>query len=116
MKSDMRRAVWARWIVRLVVLQGAVFFGLSEPVWLTGRVFSPDMFALLQSLVALLLALWSLERSSVVFMVFLGAISAVAASEQAISAIVTPAFALYLIFKDCEVDANNPPLLTNRHS
>ena len=114
MKSDMRRAVWARWIVRLVVLQGAVFFGLSEPVWLTGRVFSPDMFALMQSLVALLLALWSLERSSVVFMVFLGAISAVAASEQAISAIVTPAFALYLIFKDCEVDANNPPLLTNR--
>ena len=114
MKSDMRRAVWARWIVRLVVLQGAVFFALSEPVWLTGRVFSPDMFALLQSLVALLLALWSLERSSVVFMVFLGAISAIAASEQAISAIVTPAFALYLILKDCEADADNSPLLTNR--
>ena len=114
MKSDMRRAVWARWIVRLVVLQGAIFFGLSEPVWLTGRVFSPDMFALMQSLVALLLALWSLERSSVVFMVFLGAISAVAASEQAISAIVTPAFALYLIFKDCEAEDKNSPLLTNR--
>ena len=114
MKSDMRRAVWARWIVRLVVLQGAVFFGLSEPVWLAGRVFSPDMFALLQSLVALLLALWSLERSSVAFMVFLGAISAIAASEQAISAVVTPAFALYLLLKDCEMEANNSPLLTNR--
>ena len=47
-------------------------------------------------------------------MVLLGAISAIAASEQAISAIVTPAFALYLILKDCEADSNNSPLLTNR--
>ena len=114
MKSDMLRTVWGRWIVRVVVLQGALFFALSEPVWLAGRVFSPDMFALMQSLLALLLALWALERASVVCMVFLGAVSALSASEQAISAFVTPAFALYLILKECEPDEKHSALLTNR--
>ena len=114
MKSDMLRTVWGRWIVRIVVLQGALFFALSEPVWLAGRVFSPDMFALMQSLVALLFALLAVERSSIVCMVLLGAVSALSASEQAISAFVTPAFALYLILKDCAPDEKHPPLLTNR--
>ena len=113
MKSDMRRVGWGRWIVRLVTIQGTLFFVLSEPVWRAGRVFSPEMLALVLSLLVLMSVLRVVERSSAVSLVLLGMISAIAAGENILALIAPLAVVLYLIYKECEPE-DAKLLLTNQ--
>jgi hypothetical protein len=75
------RTVSGRWLIRIIIAQGAVLFACSEPVWLAGRVFSPEMFHLTLTLFAFLLTFTAIGRSSVARLIFAGAVSGALASE-----------------------------------
>ena len=47
LRMRMRRKGWSRRIVRFILLQGAIFFVCSDPVWRAGQAFSPTLLLLL---------------------------------------------------------------------
>jgi tetratricopeptide (TPR) repeat protein len=108
---DMYHSTWGRWIVRLLLMQGTLFFVASDPVWRAGRVFSPEIFTLSILIFILLTALRAFEKSSVPLMMLMGFISGVMLAETPV-ALLPPLFsALYLRWGDWEqTDPNTPPL------
>ena len=54
MRGRLLRTARYRWIVRVVLLQGAALFACSEPVWEIGQAFGPALFHLLLFLAAVL--------------------------------------------------------------
>ena len=75
LRFRMRRKGWSRRIVRFVLMQGALFFILSDPVWRAGRVFSPTMLKLVLSVAALRLLVWSLQTSRRSYAVAMAAVA-----------------------------------------
>ena len=61
--SRVMQRSWCRWIVRVVLAQGAILFVCSDPVWEVGQVFGPAMFHLILLLLAILLLMrYALNR------------------------------------------------------
>lgn len=113
MRTDMLRTVWGRWIVRLVLVQGTLFFVLSDPVWRAGRVLSPEMAALLLSMLILGFAQRSFRGAGVASLVLLGVFSGFMAAETPV-AILPPLFCgLYLRLKDWDPTTPALPPLAN---
>ena len=54
MQGRLLRMSWCRWVVRVVLLQGAMLFACSDPVWEIGQAFCPAMFHFLLFLAAVL--------------------------------------------------------------
>ena len=52
LRLRMSRAGWGRWIVRIVLMQGAVFFACAEPVWNACRYLSSTTMLLVLSMAA----------------------------------------------------------------
>jgi tetratricopeptide (TPR) repeat protein len=114
MRTDMSHSRWGRGIVRLVLIQVTLFFICSEPVWLAGRVLSPEMTALLFSVALILLAVLTVEKSRPLGLVALGAFSGFFAADIPIG-FLPPLFCglfIYLKYAHLE-DTNNPPPLAN---
>ena len=80
LRYRMRRKGWSRRVVRFVLIQGAVFFVCSDPVWRAGQVFSPTMLLLLLTLVSFRIFLHAMRTSSrryaILMSVLLGVLSA----------------------------------------
>ena len=66
MRGRLLRAARYRWIVRVVLLQGAVLLTCSEPVWEIGQAFCPVMFHFLLFLAAVLVFVRYAVRRSVI--------------------------------------------------
>ena len=112
-RDVMCRSSWGRWIARAIVLQCAVMFICSEPVWLAGRVLSPEMYALVLSMIVLELARRALCCGGVASLVMLGALSGFLAAETPL-AIIPPLFCgFYLRLKDWDPASPNLPPLAN---
>ena len=99
MKAAVHRMPWWRRIVGLTVLQGALFFVLSGPVWRAGRVFSPEMFALLGSVAVILLALLAVEKSSMALFFAMGVLSGVMLTETPLAVVPAAILSFYLYRK-----------------
>ena len=84
-----------RLVVRLLLLQGVLFFVCSEPVWQAGRVLSPDMLGLLGTVLAILLMWRSLDKSSMFLAVLGGAISGMMMAENPLAVLPPFAFVAY---------------------
>ena len=80
LRYRIRRKGWSRRVVRFVLIQGAVFFVCSDPVWRAGQVFSPTMLLLLLTLVSFRIFLHAMRTSSrryaILMSVLLGVLSA----------------------------------------
>lgn len=112
-RDVMRRSCWGRWIARAILVQCAVMFVCSEPVWLAGRVLSPEMFALLLSVLVLELARMSLCGGGAGTLVMLGALSGFLSAETPL-AVLPPLFCgLYLRLKDWDPSSPGLPPLAN---
>lgn len=72
---------WTRRLARVLAAEGTVFFVCSEPVWLAGRVLSPEMTSLLCTALVLLLILNAVGKSSGTLLISSGALAGVLASE-----------------------------------
>lgn len=70
-----------RWISRVVVITGSLLFVFSEPVWLAGRTFSPEMAEMFLTQAVLLLSLRADRRSSRWYMILAGAVCGILAAE-----------------------------------
>lgn len=70
-----------RWVVRLIVAFGTVLFVCSGPVWLAGRVLSPEMTRLFITEIVLLLAFSASRRSSALCMIMTGGVCGILAAE-----------------------------------
>lgn len=118
MKKDARRTSWGRWIVRSLVIQGALLFVLSDPVWRAGRVLSPEMLSLLATLLIFLLGMYAMEKSKASYAYLTGALSGFAASEIPLAFLVPAALSLCLFRRSLDPDRqdeqplNNPAVLT----
>ena len=110
MRTDMNRPSWGRRIVWSILVQGTLFFVCSEPVWRAGRVFSPEMAALLLSVVALISAISAVERASPFLMILSGAVSGVLAAEIPLAVLVPSACGLFLHFRYLDPSSGLPPL------
>ena len=64
LRQRMLKWGWSRRIVNIVLMQGALCFVLSDPVWKAGRVLSPEMFHLLSTVFLLDVFSWSLRRGN----------------------------------------------------
>lgn len=89
------------WIVRLVLAQGVLLFVCSQPVWLAGRVFSPEMMKLMLMTWALLCAFIAVERSSLFYIVFTGIVSGVLMAETPL-AVLPIVFCWGMLYRGCE--------------
>ena len=113
MRSGMFHSAKERWIVRAILIQCTVMFVCSEPVWLAGRILSPEMLALCLTLLVLDAGMCSVRKSSVVGLALFGALSGVLAAETPL-AILPPLFCgLYLRLKDWDPAAPDFPAIAN---
>jgi hypothetical protein len=108
--ADMNRTRAGRWVARLLPLQCAVMFTLSDPVWLAGRVFSPEMMTLLLTAVAFVLAMRAEERSSRFCMISTGALSGALFAETTLAVVPCLLCGLSLYCKGRDLIAGQTPI------
>jgi tetratricopeptide (TPR) repeat protein len=99
LRFRMRRMGWSRRIVRFVLLQGAVFFVCSDPVWRAGKILSPTMLLLLMTLASVHLFLHGLRTSNRRDAVAMSAVFGVLAAESPIGFLPMAAFPLVVIVR-----------------
>ena len=81
LRYGMRRKGWSRRIVRLVLIQGALFFVCSDPVWRAGQILSPTMLMLLLTLVAFRIFLHAMRTSNRRYAILMSALLGVLSAE-----------------------------------
>ena len=99
LRLRMRRMGWSRRIVRFVLLQGALMFVCSDPVWRAGRMLSPAMLLLLLTLVAFRQFLHAMRTSNRHDAIVMSAIFGVMAAETPLGFLPMAAFPLILIMR-----------------
>lgn len=113
MKGEMTYTRWGRRIVRTTVATGAAMLVFSEPVWLAGRVLSPEMSTFLLTALALLSALFAVEKSSGWCLILMAAVSGVLAAETPLAILVPVAARVRLGFDCAPVPYAGMPFLAN---
>ena len=113
MRSDMRHSAWGRWIVRSILVQCTVMLVCSEPVWLAGRVLSPEMLSLLFSMLVLGLVQISLRGTGIAALAMLGGLSGFMAAETPLAILPPLSCGLYLRMKDWDPAGSDLPPLAN---
>ena len=107
------RTAAGRWLAGIITAEGVIIFVCSEPVWLAGRVFSPEMFHLTLTLFAFLLVLTSVANSSVTGFILAGAVSGALASETLL-AFLPPALGAFMVYRRSgNFDGEIPPPIAN---
>ena len=99
LRLRMRRKGWSRRIVRFVLLQGAVFFVCSDPVWRAGQVLSPTMILLLLTLVSFRIFLNALRTSSRGAAILMSAVWGLLSAETPFGLLPMMAFPLVVIIR-----------------
>ena len=113
MRTNMCYSAWGRWIVRTILVQCTVMFVCSEPVWLAGRVLSPEMLSLLFSMLVLELAQKSIRGAGVASLVVLGGLSGLMAAETPLAVLPPLCCWLYLRMKAWDPANSDLPPLAN---
>ena len=113
MRTNMCYSAWGRWIVRTILVQCTVMFVCSEPVWLAGRVLSPEMLSLLFSMLVLELAQKSIRGAGVASLVVLGGLSGLMAAETPLAVLPPLCCWLYLRMKTWDPANSDLPPLAN---
>jgi len=88
-------------------------FVCSEPVWLAGRVLSPEMLSLLFSMLVLELAQKSIRGTGVAALAMLGGLSGFMAAETPLAVLPPLSCGLYLRMKDWDPAGSDLPPLAN---
>ena len=99
LRLRMRRKGWSRRIVRFVLLQGAVFFVCSDPVWRAGQIFSPTMLLLLLTLVSFRIFLHAMRTSSRSSAVLMSAVLGLLSAETPFAILPMIVFPLVVIIR-----------------
>ena len=99
LRVRMRHKGWSRRIVRFLLLQGAVFFACSDPVWRAGKILSPTMLLLLMTLAAAHLFFHALRTSSRRDATAMSAVLGVLAAETPLGFLPMVAFPLVVIIR-----------------
>ena len=99
LRMRMRRKGWSRRIVRFILLQGAVFFVCSDPVWRAGQIFSPTILLLLVTLAAARLFLHAMRTQSRGYAVAMSAVLGLLAAETPFGFLPMFAFPLVVIWR-----------------
>jgi len=99
LRLRMRRKGWSRRIVRFVLLQGAVFFVCSDPVWRAGQMLSPTMLLLLLTLVSFRIFLHAMRTSSRRAAVVMSAVLGLMSAETPLGVLPMIAFPLVVIIR-----------------
>ena len=109
----MRRSSLGRWVVRAVLIQCTLMFVCSEPVWLAGRILSPEMFALLMSLLVLQLAQLAFRGVGAAPLMLMGGLAGFLASETPLALLPPLVCGIYLRLKDWDPASPDLPPLAN---
>ena len=99
LRTRMRHKGWSRRIVRFVLIQGAVFFVCSDPVWRAGQIFSPTMLLLLLTLASLSLFFRALRVSRQRTAIALSALLGLLTAETPLGVLPMAAFPLVVILR-----------------
>ena len=113
MRTNMCYSAWGRWIVRSILVQCTVMLVCSEPVWLAGRVLSPEMLSLLFSMLVLGLVQMSLRGTGIAALAMLGGLSGFMAAETPLAILPPLSCGLYLRMKDWDPAGSDLPPLAN---
>ncbi len=87
---------WSRAVVQLVLVQGALCFVMSDPVWRVGRVFSPEMMFLLVGVLLLDVFSWSLRKGAKFLAFLMSAAAGLFAADTVFAFILPPAFSMFV--------------------
>ena len=96
LRMRMNKWGWSRRIVHVLLMQGALCFVLSSPVWKAGRALSPDMLLLLAGMVMLLVFCLALRRGRPFLAMFMSALAGVFAAETVFAFVLPFAFAAFV--------------------
>ena len=110
LRMRMRRKGWSRRIVRFILLQGAIFFVCSDPVWRAGQAFSPTLLLLLLTLVALRLFLHAMRRLNQRYAIVMSVVLGLLAAETPFGLLPMIAFPLVVILRMGAVTLDTVPM------
>ena len=110
LRLRMRRKGWSRRIVRFILLQGAVFFVCSDPVWRAGQMLSPTMLLLILTLVAMRLFLHAMRTLSQRYAIVMSAVLGLLTAETPFGVLLMVAFPLTVIWRVGRVAAVDVPM------
>ena len=110
LRLRMRRKGWSRRIVRFILLQGAVFFVCSDPVWRAGQILSPTMLLLVLTLVAIRLFLHSMRTLNQRYAIVMSAVLGLLTAETPFGAVLMAAFPLVVILRIGRVTTDDVPM------
>ncbi len=88
---------WSRAVVQLVLVQGALCFVMSDPVWRAGRVFSPDMLFLLVGVLLLDVFCRSLRRGATFTAFLMSGAAGLFAADTVFAFVLPPAFYAFVV-------------------
>lgn len=108
-RSMMDHDAKCRWIGNAVIAQGVLFWVCSDPVWLAGRVFSPEILRLLLAMGVFLFAVCAVKKSSVACMIVSGALAGFAAADTPLMFLPPVMCAVYLYRRSKDVNVLNIP-------
>ena len=110
LRLRMRRKGWSRRIVRFILLQGAVFFVCSDPVWHAGQILSPTMLLLVLTLVAVRLFLHALRTLNQKYAIAMSAVLGFLTAETPFGVLLMIAFPLTVIWRIGRVTTDDVPM------
>ena len=99
LRMRMRRKGWSRRIVRFILLQAAMFFVCSDPVWHAGQILSPTMLLLLITLAAIRIFLHALRTLNQKYAIVMSAVLGLLAAETPFGAVLMAAFPVVVILR-----------------
>jgi tetratricopeptide (TPR) repeat protein len=110
LRMRMRRKGWSRRIVRFILLQGAIFFACSDPVWHAGQVFSPTMLLLALTLVAIRMFLHALRTLNQRYAIAMSAVLGLLTAETPFGLLPMIAFPLVVIWRIGKFTTDDEPM------
>ena len=96
LRQRMKKWGWSRRIVHLVLVQGALCFVLSDPVWRLGRVFAPDMLPLLVGVVLLDVFCWAMRGGKPFLAILMSGIAGLFAADSVFAFILPLTFSAFV--------------------
>ncbi|MCR5414733.1 MAG: tetratricopeptide repeat protein [Kiritimatiellae bacterium] len=94
----LRMGKWggSRWVVQLLLMQGALCFVMSAPVWRAGRVFSTEMMLLLAGVILMDVFCWALRGGRPAVAILMSAAAGFFAADTVFAFVLPPAFSAFV--------------------
>ena len=96
LRQRMMKWGWSRRVVQLVLIQGALCFVLSDPVWRLGRVFAPDMLLLLVGVLLLDVFCWAMRGGKPFLAILMSGIAGLFAADTVFAFVLLPTFSAFV--------------------